>query len=522
MPLIMLRLQLVRSRLHGRLYPTQERKALRMVKPSLRTLCLAQYKKTKKLLKNTEIKRARNSLKRAVGVFVKSGFNDVLRKPKFYRYSSVLQLLDITAMSCQEKYGNTGNGEKTSTTKSSVKHSSTTSRVKPFTSSVETVGKVGSQSTREDGDSKNVTNTKPKTCITIIILFTINLLNYMDRYTIAGVLTSLQSFYNIHDAHGGLLQTMFMVFFMISSPLCGFLGDRYVRKWIMVTGISIWVFSVFASTFVPANTFWLFLLLRGMVGVGEASYAVISPSIIADMFTGTNRSRMLMFFYFAIPCGSGFGFMVGSTVAAVTGDWRWGIRVTAILGVLCLFSIIFFVKEPKRGEAECAEGAHVSEIRRTNYFEDLKSLTKNATYVFSTIAYTTIVFMVGTLTWWAPTAIEHSYAYEAGLNSTDQLSPDTKAQVNLIFGAITCTAGIVGVAMGSMLSQWLHDGIGPFRFVKTTRSDAIVCGIGAVISIPSLFFALRAIPNMTTAWVLIFICITATCFNWATNVNMLM
>lgn len=99
----------------------------------------------------------------------------------------------------------------------------------------------------------------------------------------------------------------------------------------MVGGIIVWVLAVLASTFVPADMFWLFLLLRGIVGVGEASYAVISPSIIADMFTDTNRSRMLMVFYFAIPCGSGLGFMIGSTIGAATGHWQWGVRVTGVL-----------------------------------------------------------------------------------------------------------------------------------------------------------------------------------------------
>ncbi|KAK6011038.1 hypothetical protein OSTOST_23888 [Ostertagia ostertagi] len=81
--------------------------------------------------------------------------------------------------------------------------------------------------------------------------------------------------------------------------------------------------------------FWLFLLLRGIVGVGEASYVITSPSVIADMSSGENRSRMLMLFYFAIPCGSGLGFIIGSYLSALTGDWKWGIRVTAVLGDDC-------------------------------------------------------------------------------------------------------------------------------------------------------------------------------------------
>lgn len=49
--------------------------------------------------------------------------------------------------------------------------------------------------------------------------------------------------------------------------------------------------------------FWLFLLLRGVVGIGEASYAIIAPTIIADIFSMPLRSRAIMFFYFAIPIG---------------------------------------------------------------------------------------------------------------------------------------------------------------------------------------------------------------------------
>ena len=43
--------------------------------------------------------------------------------------------------------------------------------------------------------------------------------------------------------------------------------------------------------------------MRGMVGVGEASYSTIAPTIIADLFSKELRTRMLMIFYFAIPVG---------------------------------------------------------------------------------------------------------------------------------------------------------------------------------------------------------------------------
>lgn len=68
-------------------------------------------------------------------------------------------------------------------------------------------------------------------------------------------------------------------------------------------GVIIWLGAVVASTFATAKNFWMFLLFRGVVGIGEASYSNVAPSMISDMFTGIARSRMYMLFYFAVPVG---------------------------------------------------------------------------------------------------------------------------------------------------------------------------------------------------------------------------
>lgn len=49
--------------------------------------------------------------------------------------------------------------------------------------------------------------------------------------------------------------------------------------------------------------FWILLLTRGLVGVGEASYSTIAPTIIADLYVQGKRTNMLSIFYFAIPVG---------------------------------------------------------------------------------------------------------------------------------------------------------------------------------------------------------------------------
>jgi MFS transporter, Spinster family, sphingosine-1-phosphate transporter len=58
----------------------------------------------------------------------------------------------------------------------------------------------------------------------MVVLFLINLLNFMDRFAIAGVLELIQEYFKIDDAKAGLLQTVFVCSYMALAPLFGYLG----------------------------------------------------------------------------------------------------------------------------------------------------------------------------------------------------------------------------------------------------------------------------------------------------------
>ena len=49
---------------------------------------------------------------------------------------------------------------------------------------------------------------------------------------------------------------------------------------------------------------------------------------------------MLGLFYFAIPVGSGLGYIVGSETARAFGSWQWGLRVTPGLGLLAVLFVV--------------------------------------------------------------------------------------------------------------------------------------------------------------------------------------
>ncbi|XP_033748854.1 protein spinster homolog 1-like isoform X3 [Pecten maximus] len=336
----------------------------------------------------------------------------------------------------------------------------------------------------------------------VAILLCINLLNYMDRYTVAGVLKDIQDFYNLENSEDGLIQTVFVLTYMVFSPIFGFLGDRYTRKYIMAGGIFFWSVVTLAGSMVPRDHFYGFAIMRALVGIGEASYSTIAPTIIADLFTGGMRSRMLMVFYFAIPVGSGLGYIVGSNVAKALGAWQWALRVTPVLGVVCVILILVVLKEPKRGMSEGGVTLH-----NTSYITDLKEVIKIPSFVLSTIGFTCVAFTTGALALWAPLFMYDSIK--------SQGNEATQAGVAFTFGIITVVAGFVGVALGAEVSR---------RYKKINpRADPLVCAFGLLTCVPFLFFALVLSEWYTVpTWILIFLGETMLCLNWSIIADMLL
>ena len=149
------------------------------------------------------------------------------------------------------------------------------------------------------------------------VLTFINLLNYLDRYIVAGVLPRIEESLHIEHAQAGLLQSVFIVVYMLVAPVGGYVGDRYPRRWVLAASILIWSFATLGAGLV--STFAALLVTRAIVGVGEAGYGTVSPGLIADFFPITERTRALSVFYVAIPVGSALGYVLGGWIG---NTWR--------------------------------------------------------------------------------------------------------------------------------------------------------------------------------------------------------
>ncbi|XP_062875021.1 protein spinster homolog 1 [Trichomycterus rosablanca] len=346
--------------------------------------------------------------------------------------------------------------------------------------------------------------------LTVAVLCYINLLNYMDRFTVAGVLPDIEQFFLISDGTSGLLQTVFICSYMFLAPLFGYLGDRYNRKVIMSVGIFFWSMVTLASSFIAKDYFWALLLTRGLVGVGEASYSTIAPTIIADLFIKEKRTIMLSVFYFAIPVGSGLGYIVGSSVDKTTKDWHWALRVTPALGLLAVLLLVFVVQEPNRGAIE-ARPEHT--LHRTSWLADMKTLCKNKSFVLSTFGFTAVAFVTGSLALWAPAFLFRAAVFTGEKQPCIHGPCDTSD--SLYFGIITCITGVLGVAMGVAVSQRLRK--------ITPRADPLVCAAGILLAAPFLYLSIICAQSSTIAtYIFIFFGEMFLSMNWAIVADILL
>ena len=108
----------------------------------------------------------------------------------------------------------------------------------------------------------------------------INMLNFADRYIPLAVKPLFQEELNLNDFESSLPTTGMILVYMIFAIIFGTLNDKQLmdRRFLLAIGIIIW--SVATSMAGLATNLVQLVLLRSLVGVGEACYGTIGRYFI--------------------------------------------------------------------------------------------------------------------------------------------------------------------------------------------------------------------------------------------------
>ncbi len=304
----------------------------------------------------------------------------------------------------------------------------------------------------------------------LLILTGLNLFNYMDRAVLNAVRTPMAESFGINYGTSGQTLTAFMIGYFVTSPIFGYLGDRQPRKWLIAAGILIWSLGTVLSGFAPSFT--VLLACRVMVGVGEASYATISPGLISDTFDTTRRNNALTVFFAAIPVGFALGYLFGGHMA-VSHGWRSAFIWAGAPGLLLALVLLPF-KEPVRGAMEkpvppFAGDKAVGQVSASGGVASFFKLFTNTKYQLVVWGYVAYTFALGAFSFWGPTFFEKIH----GL---------TTDSANNYFGKMIVMTGLFGTMLG---------GFAATAWQKRSRAGyAWVLTLSIFVAAPVVYWAL--------------------------------
>jgi predicted MFS family arabinose efflux permease len=321
----------------------------------------------------------------------------------------------------------------------------------------------------------------------LALLLAINLFNYIDRYVLASVLPTLKHEFLAGDPNqngkAGLWTTAFLISYMLTAPIFGWLADRFSR-WILI-GTSVAIWSLASGWSGWATSFAVLLCTRLFVGIGEAGYGPAAPTIIADLYPIKTRGRVLAWFYVAIPVGSALGYAFGGKIADLLG-WRWAFYLVVPPG-LFLAACCFFMREPRAASA--AKGPP--------RLRDYRGLFRIRSYVLNTAAMTVMTFAIGGFSAWMP-----DYIF---LDRRAEFPPSQNllGNIDLTFGGITAAAGLLATLFGGWAGDKLRE-----RFPS---SYFLVSGMGMLLCVPATIAVIYV--RFPMAWLMIFIAVFFLFFN---------
>ncbi len=310
-----------------------------------------------------------------------------------------------------------------------------------------------------------------------------NMLNYVDRWVPSAMKDLLKDDLKLTDAETSLPLSAFIVVYMIASPIFGALAERHNRRALIAFGVASWSLATAAAAF--SQGFTSLIVARAAVGIGEAAYATLAPSLLADFYPPERRNKVFTLFYVATPVGSAIGFVLGGYLGQHVG-WRSGFLAVGLPGLL-VAGLAMLMKEPVRGAFDDKPPEPVS------WPVALRALSKNRTYMTTVIGYTAVVFATGGIADWFPTF----------LSRLRNMAPE---QASSWVGISAVVGGLLGTAGGG----WLAD-----KLKGVTRIPYLA--VSGLSMLPAVVLTAIALFVAQAPTAIVLLVIAAQLFLWTYN-----
>jgi MFS family permease len=325
----------------------------------------------------------------------------------------------------------------------------------------------------------------------LVVLLTIAYaISFVDRQIINLMVEPIKADLQLSDTQISLLLGFaFGLFYTIMGIPLGRAADRFNRRNLIVTGMSLWCLMTAASGL--ARNFTQLFLARLGIGVGEAALSPAALSMISDSFPPEKRTAPIGFYNSAIYIGSGLAMVLGGAIIQIVKNsppidvpfvgelapWQTTFLIVGIPGLL-IAAIIAFTTEPSRKDVlktEAGDTVNVSFREVFAYVWDKRRIYGPIFIGMGVVATVNFMFLA-----WTPTLYIRVHDWDV-------------SSIGYAFGIILLIFGPLGIALGARLGDYLSA-------KGDSGGHAKAAFIGSLFMVPGMI-ATPIVPNPQLALV---------------------
>ena len=238
-----------------------------------------------------------------------------------------------------------------------------------------------------------------------------------DRVLFGLLTIPIQDDLHLTDLQIGFVNTSLFCTLAVTTPLAGFLGDRFSRKWIITASLVFWSLMT-ACTGLVGGVCGLVFFRSIAPGGGESFYVPSAYALIASHHKET-RSVALSIHQSALYCGLMFSGALVAWALKAFGGWRPVFFTFGGLGFLLGVVFVWALRDgrdarPQTNSAD-GNGGHAGRVTLPGGFTaGLRAYFCNPSALLASGGFFAIVFANNAYLSWAPKFIARKFDLSVG------------------------------------------------------------------------------------------------------------
>lgn len=278
-------------------------------------------------------------------------------------------------------------------------------------------------------------------------------------------LPRMVEYFNAPSSMISLTITFFFIFYAIGTMFWGPLSDKYGRKNILITGMSIYALASLLCVF-SADIFQL-IIFRILQSIGCGAATATATAIVKDVYSGRKRLTVLAVVQSMGMLSPIVSPLVGAIILSAL-SWRGIFVVLAVIGIISLLGSIAMEETLDKRNT----GSILKSIGRLGTVAKNKSFTL-LLLTFSIMSIASMSFITGS-----------SYIYVDGFGLSESV-------FSYYFGA-NALFFMLGPLLYIKISKRLSNNlIINFSFIAASASGLLICAIG---NLSPFIFAIAMVP----------------------------